>query len=82
VTLATVGFGDLHPTTDAAKLFTVLYILAGLGVIATFISEITKHRAATIARLRPQDDSAAPDAGGGARGVASSQPTATDEVRT
>jgi voltage-gated potassium channel len=51
VTLATVGFGDLHPTTDAAKLFTVVYILAGLGVLAAFISEITKHRAARIARF-------------------------------
>jgi hypothetical protein len=56
VTLATVGFGDLHPTTDAAKLFTVVYILSGLGVIAAFISELTKHRASTIARLRPHGD--------------------------
>jgi voltage-gated potassium channel len=52
VTLATVGFGDLHPTTAASKLFTVLYILSGLGVIAAFISELTKHRAAMIARLQ------------------------------
>jgi voltage-gated potassium channel len=44
VTLATVGFGDLHPTTDAAKLFTVLYILSGLGIIAAFLSEIPKYR--------------------------------------
>ncbi len=29
VTLATVGFGDLHPTSAACKLFTVLYILFG-----------------------------------------------------
>lgn len=56
VTLATVGFGDLHPTTDAAKLFTVLYILAGLGVIAAFISELTKHRSALIHQLRSQHD--------------------------
>src|SRR5688572_31712273 len=27
VTLATVGFGDLHPTTDEAKLFTIVYII-------------------------------------------------------
>ena len=44
VTLATVGYGDLHPTTDAAKLFTVGYILAGIGVLAGFASELTKHR--------------------------------------
>lgn len=45
VTLATVGFGDLHPTTDPAKLFTVVYIISGLGIIAAFISELTKYRA-------------------------------------
>lgn len=44
VTLATVGFGDLHPTTDIAKLFTVGYIVAGVGIIAAFASELTKHR--------------------------------------
>lgn len=46
VTLATVGFGDLHPTTDVAKLFTVGYILVGLGILAAFVSELTKVRRA------------------------------------
>jgi hypothetical protein len=46
VALATVGFGDLTPTTDAAKLFTVGYILTGVGIIAAFASELAKHRAA------------------------------------
>ncbi len=44
VTLATVGFGDLHPTTDAAKLFTVGYIVVGVGIIAGFLSELGKQR--------------------------------------
>jgi voltage-gated potassium channel len=44
VTLATVGFGDLHPTTDAARLFTVFYIISGLGIIAAFLSELPKYR--------------------------------------
>ena len=44
VTLATVGFGDLHPTTDVAKLFTVGYILLGLGILAAFVSELSKVR--------------------------------------
>jgi hypothetical protein len=48
VTLATVGFGDLHPTTDAAKLFTVVYILIGIGILAGFVSELTKFRRAAI----------------------------------
>ncbi len=46
VTLGTVGFGDLHPTTDLAKLFTIVYILAGLGILAGFASELTKTRQA------------------------------------
>ena len=61
VTLATVGFGDLTPTTDLAKLFTVAYIMAGVGIIAAFASELSKVRAATRAarlegRRRHDDD--------------------------
>ena len=47
VTLATVGFGDLHPTTDEAKLFTVAYIVVGVGILAGFVSEIAKRRTAS-----------------------------------
>lgn len=36
ITLTTVGYGDLVPTTDAAKLFDMFYVLAGIGIIATF----------------------------------------------
>jgi voltage-gated potassium channel len=48
VTLATVGFGDLTPTTDVAKLFTVAYIITGIGILAGFASELTKHRGARV----------------------------------
>ena len=44
VTLATVGYGDLSPTTDLAKLFTIGYILTGIGIVAAFASEVAKHR--------------------------------------
>jgi voltage-gated potassium channel len=44
VTLATVGYGDLHPTTDLAKIFTIGYILTGIGIVAAFASEVAKHR--------------------------------------
>ena len=44
VTLATVGYGDLTPTTDVAKLFTIGYILTGIGIVAAFASEVAKHR--------------------------------------
>ena len=44
VTLATVGYGDFHPTTEAGRLFTIVYILVGIGILAGFVSELTKHR--------------------------------------
>lgn len=50
VALATVGFGDLVPTTDLGKLFTVGYILFGVGILAAFISELTKDRREGISR--------------------------------
>jgi voltage-gated potassium channel len=68
VTLATVGYGDFHPTTDPAKLFTVGYILVGIGILAAFASELTKHRKAERlgeeGRLEAALD-AVPDAPGG-----------------
>jgi hypothetical protein len=66
VALATVGFGDLVPTTDATKLFTVAYILFGIGILAAFASELTKDRRAAVAErlaaLRPPEDQS-PDGG-------------------
>ena len=44
VTLATVGYGDLHPTTEVGRLFTIGYIIVGVGIIAGFITELAKHR--------------------------------------
>jgi hypothetical protein len=79
VTLATVGFGDLHPTTDAAKLFTVLYILFGLGIIAAFISELTKQRTALVARLHAHDPARGTHAGGTVTGPATAPPKTDDE---
>ena len=40
VTLLTVGYGDLAPTTDISKAFTVVYILLGLSLIATCLGVI------------------------------------------
>lgn len=36
VSLATVGYGDFVPTTPFSKIFTILYIANGLGVMITF----------------------------------------------
>ena len=48
-TLTTVGFGDPAPVTALGKIFTILYIFVGLGVIGGFINVLAKH---TFARQR------------------------------
>jgi voltage-gated potassium channel len=42
-TLTTVGFGDPAPATAAGKIFIMLYIFVGLGVIGGFINVLAKH---------------------------------------
>jgi voltage-gated potassium channel len=42
-TLTTVGFGDLAPTKTIGKLFTVVYIFAGLSIILGFLDTIAKE---------------------------------------
>ncbi len=44
ITLTTVGYGDISPQTNIGKLFTILYILIGLGIIFGFIDAFYKHR--------------------------------------
>ena len=43
VTLTTVGYGDLSPTTPLAKVFTTVYIFFGLSIIAVFASNLVAH---------------------------------------
>lgn len=51
-TLATVGYGDIHPTNDASRLFTVFFILIGVTVAVSSISVIgTKYLAKREAKI-------------------------------
>jgi hypothetical protein len=45
VAITTVGFGDVTSTTDASKLFTIFYILAGIALITTYLNLRLKRRA-------------------------------------
>jgi hypothetical protein len=43
ITLATVGFGDFTPKTDAGKLFTMVYICVGVGILLSFYTRLARH---------------------------------------
>ena len=43
MTLTTVGYGDLSPTTPATRLFTVVFVLIGIGILLGFIDVVAKH---------------------------------------
>ncbi|MFN8439245.1 MAG: potassium channel family protein [Caldilineaceae bacterium] len=40
ITLATVGYGDFSPHTDAGKLFTMLYIFMGIGLLVAVFTRL------------------------------------------
>ena len=53
VAVTTVGFGDLTPSTDASKIFTVVYLLMGISIITTYINLRLKHSASQRLGLTP-----------------------------
>lgn len=42
MTLTTVGYGDLTPQTDAGKMFTVGYVLVGIGILGAFANNLLR----------------------------------------
>ncbi len=56
VTLTTVGYGDLAPTTAGAKLFTTIYIVVGLSIFVAFADAIVKTRGQRVAQRKGDDD--------------------------
>lgn len=43
VTLTTIGYGDLHPTTDSSKLFTVFFAIAGIGILLVTLTFLGQY---------------------------------------
>lgn len=52
ISLATVGYGDLTPTTPLAKIFTMIYVINGIGILLALFDRIrvvrTRHREKTM----------------------------------
>jgi len=42
-TMATVGYGDIAPVTETGRLFTVFFILVGVGTMMYGVSAIFEH---------------------------------------
>lgn len=55
VALTTVGFGDLAPSTDGSKLFTVFYIFSGISLIGATLNAFLKLHAAKVSQRRAGD---------------------------
>ena len=62
-TLTTVGLGDLAPSTTFGKLFTTVYIFAGLGLIAGFVSAVARETLGNRDRGRSRAEEDAPEDG-------------------
>lgn len=43
ITLTTIGFGDFSPQTNAGKIFTIFYVIMGVGIILAFVNTIFQH---------------------------------------
>ena len=44
ITLTTIGFGDLSPTTPLTKLITVFYAINGVAILLMLLDEIRRVR--------------------------------------
>jgi voltage-gated potassium channel len=42
ITLTTVGYGDFSPKTAGTQLFTVVYILIGIGVLVALLTSVAQ----------------------------------------
>ena len=59
VTLATIVYGDLAPAMRMGKIFTTLYVFAGVGILGLFLSTVA--RSSTRGDLQDQFDARTTD---------------------
>jgi hypothetical protein len=62
IAASTVGFGDFAPETAPGKIFTVIYVLIGVGLLVLILSRIAtdmvERRVELAKRQQPEDDPA------------------------
>jgi hypothetical protein len=51
ISLATIGYGDLTPTTPIAKAFTILYVINGIVILLALFDRIRSVRAQRIKKI-------------------------------
>jgi hypothetical protein len=54
ITLATVGYGDLTPTTPVGRLFTIFYVINGIAILLAFFDRVRAVRGARMERGRQE----------------------------
>lgn len=45
MTLATVGYGNVEPSTTGSKLFTAVFVVVGLAIMLGFVAVVTRNAA-------------------------------------
>ena len=43
ITLTTVGYGDISPATTAGRVFTMVYVVVGIGVFIALVTTTAHH---------------------------------------
>jgi hypothetical protein len=55
ISLATIGYGDLTPTTPLAKAFTIVYVINGIVILLSLFDRIRIVRTQRTAAAKPHD---------------------------
>lgn len=56
ISLATVGYGDLSPTTPLARGFTIFYVINGIGILLALFDRIRALRTERVGIYMARDE--------------------------